>query len=206
MHEAAKRSVASLRGESAEALVREHVAQVRHCQAAELHLRHLLVAAFADLPGSPHTRILTIPGIGGPPPRPWSPRSSTSIASRRPTTWSDIFGVFPEESSSGVDKRGRPLPAGTLTMCRKGNDLVRAYLWNAAPVPPPAQPRHPRPLPPAHGQGQARRRRASATACGSCSTSSTPSGRAIGTSTRTTSRGRGRPMPGRQRRLRRDRR
>ena len=42
------------------------------------------------------------------------------------------FGVFPEESSSGVDKRGKPLPPGTLVMSRKGNDLVRSYLWNAA--------------------------------------------------------------------------
>ena len=40
--------------------------------------------------------------------------------------------VFPEESSSGVDKRGRPLPPGTLIMSPKGNDLVRFYLWNAA--------------------------------------------------------------------------
>jgi len=44
----------------------------------------------------------------------------------------NYFGVFPEENSSGVDKQGRPLPAGTMCMCRKGNDLVRGYLWNAA--------------------------------------------------------------------------
>jgi hypothetical protein len=43
----------------------------------------------------------------------------------------NYFGVFPEESSSGVDKQGHPLPPGTLHMCRKGNDLVRGYLWNA---------------------------------------------------------------------------
>src|SRR5207253_5964922 len=42
------------------------------------------------------------------------------------------FGIFPEEDSSGVDKYGKPLPAGTLRMSRKGNDLVRHYLWNAA--------------------------------------------------------------------------
>ncbi|HEV3116112.1 MAG TPA: transposase [Gemmataceae bacterium] len=42
------------------------------------------------------------------------------------------FGVFPEEDSSGVDKHGNPLPPGTLRMSRKGNDLVRHYLWNAA--------------------------------------------------------------------------
>src|SRR5207249_6859387 len=31
-----------------------------------------------------------------------------------------------------VDKHGNPLPPRTLRMSRKGNDLVRAYLWNAA--------------------------------------------------------------------------
>src|SRR5205085_1260369 len=41
------------------------------------------------------------------------------------------FGVFPEENSSGVDAHGHPLPSGTLPMSRKGNDLVRGYLWNA---------------------------------------------------------------------------
>ena len=30
-----------------------------------------------------------------------------------------------------VDKQGKPLPAGTLRMSQKGNDLVRCYLWNA---------------------------------------------------------------------------
>src|SRR5262249_17433845 len=42
------------------------------------------------------------------------------------------FGIFPHEESSGVDPEGRPLPTGTLHMSHKGNDLVRAYLWNAA--------------------------------------------------------------------------
>jgi len=31
-----------------------------------------------------------------------------------------------------VDQHGHPLPPGTLHMSRKGNDLVRGYLWNAA--------------------------------------------------------------------------
>ena len=201
VHEAAKRSVASLRGESAEALVREHVAQVRHCQAAELHLRHLLVAAFADLPDSPHARILTIPGIGDATAAALVAKVVDIDRFETPDHLVGYLGVFPEESSSGVDKRGRPLPAGTLTMCRKGNDLVRAYLWNAARAPPGTTP----PSAPSTAGSWPRASAAtsrSATACGSCSTSSTPCGRAIGTSTRTTSRGRGRPMPGRQRRLR----
>ena len=132
VHEAAKRSVASLTGEHAEALVREEVAQVRFCQGAERGLRELLVAAFDDLPGSAHTRILTVIGIGR--------ATAAALVAKvvdidRFATPEDLvgyFGIFPEENSSGVDKRGRPLPAGTLAMSRKGNDLVRAYLWNAA--------------------------------------------------------------------------
>src|SRR5262249_38139662 len=64
VHHAAKQSVATLRGPVAEALVRELVAQVHNCQKAEKNLRQLLIAAFADLPSSPHVQILTIPGIG----------------------------------------------------------------------------------------------------------------------------------------------
>src|SRR5215831_14315026 len=64
LHEAAQQSVASLRGDLAEALVRDLVGQVQHCQKAEQHLRQLLVAAYSDLPASPHVQILTIPGIG----------------------------------------------------------------------------------------------------------------------------------------------
>lgn len=42
------------------------------------------------------------------------------------------FGTFPNEESSGVDKAGKPLPLGTQHMSRKGSDIVRKYLWNAA--------------------------------------------------------------------------
>jgi transposase len=42
------------------------------------------------------------------------------------------FGIFPEENSSGVDKEGHQIPPGKLQMSRKGDDLVRHYLWNAA--------------------------------------------------------------------------
>jgi hypothetical protein len=75
---------------------------------------------------------VTIPGIG-------TATAAAIIAltvdiDRFPTPehFVGYFGVFPEENSSGVDKRGNPLPPGTLCMSRKGNDLVRHYLWNAA--------------------------------------------------------------------------
>jgi transposase len=132
LHQAAKQSVASLRGELAEALVRDLVSQVRHCQQAEQHLHELLIDAFADLPDSPHRQVLTVTGIG-------EATAAALVAKivdidrfETPDHLVSYFGIFPEESSSGVDKRGKPLPPGTLVMSRKGNDLVRSYLWNAA--------------------------------------------------------------------------
>jgi transposase len=132
IHQAAKQSVASLRGVLAEALVRDLVSQLRQCQRAEHQLHRLLMTAFADLPASPHVQVLTIPGIGE--------ATAAALVAKigdidRFATANHLvsyFGVFPEESTAGVDKRGKPLPAGTLVMSRKGNDLVRFYLWNAA--------------------------------------------------------------------------
>jgi transposase len=132
VHRSAKQSVATLRGPVAEALVRDLVTQLRHCQKAEKDLRQLLTAAFAELPSSPHIQVVTIPGIG---------EATAAILVAKivdierfatPNKLVSYFGLFPEENSSGVDKQGNPLPLATLHMCRKGNDLVRSYLWNAA--------------------------------------------------------------------------
>jgi transposase len=128
----AQQSVASLHGDVAEALVRDLVAQVRHAQQAEKTMRQLLQQAFAALPPSGHVQLQTIAGIG-------TTTAAVLVAKimdiNRFATAEDLvgyFGIFPEENSSGVDKQGNPLPPGTLRMSRKGNDLVRYYLWNAA--------------------------------------------------------------------------
>jgi hypothetical protein len=132
LQKAAGQSVASLRGPVAEALIGDLVTQVQLCQNAEKSLRKLLITTFEDLPASPHVQILTIPGIG--------PGTAAAIVGKivdidRFATADQVvgyFGIFPEENSSGVDRQGRPLPPGTMYMSRKGNDLVRGYLWNAA--------------------------------------------------------------------------
>jgi transposase len=129
---AAQQSVASLRGDIAEELIRDLVAQVRHCQHAEHAMRHLLGAAFADLPPSAHLQIVTIPGIGIATAAVLVAKALDINHFATPEKFVGFFGVFPEENSSGVDKYGNPLPPGTLRMSRKGNDLVRHYLWNAA--------------------------------------------------------------------------
>ena len=134
LHQAAGQSVASLRGPVAEALVGDLVTQLRNCQNAERSLRKLLTTTFAALPASPHVQVLTIPGIGQ--------ATAAAIVGKigdidRFATADQVvgyFGVFPQENSSGVDRQGNPLPPGTMHMSRKGNDLVRGYLWNAARV------------------------------------------------------------------------
>ena len=129
---AAQQSVACLRGDLTEALIRDLVAQVRHCQQAEQNMRQLLNGAFAELPSSPHVQVVAIPGIG-------TATAAVLVAKivdidrfATPDQLVGYFGIFPEENSSGVDKHGQPLPLGTQRMSRKGNDLVRHYLWNAA--------------------------------------------------------------------------
>jgi len=134
VHRAARESVATLRGTVAEDLIRGQVAQVRSSKEAEKDLKQLLTTAFADLPGSAHLRIVTIPGIG-------ATTAAILVAKimdiNRFATADQLvnyFGIFPEENSSGVDKQGNPLPSGAMHMSPKGNDLVRCYLWNAARV------------------------------------------------------------------------
>jgi transposase len=131
LQHAAQQSVGSLRGAVAETLVRDLVAQVRRCQHSEHKMRELLSASFAELPASGHVHVASIPGIG-------VTTAAVLVAKivdiARFATAAQLvgyFGIFPQEDSSGVDKSGQPLPAGTLRMSRKGNDLVRAYLWNA---------------------------------------------------------------------------
>ena len=134
LHQAAQQSVGSLSGTVAETLVRDLVTQVCHCQQAEQKMRDLLATAFADLPASGHRQRITIPGIGA--------ATAAVLAAKiididRFETADHLvgyFGIFPQESSSGVDKDGKPLPPGTMCMSPKGNDLVRSYLWNAARV------------------------------------------------------------------------
>ena len=108
---------------------------------------------------APTSRSSPSPASARPPPPSWSPRSWTSTASPRPTTWSATSASFPRRTAPASTSRASPCPPARCACRRKGNDLVRSYLWNAARVRHPPQPGHPRPLSPPQGQGQARRRR-----------------------------------------------
>jgi transposase len=132
MHLVAQQSVACVSGDVAETLVRDLVAQVRHTQRAEEQLRRLLADAYAALPASPHLHVVTVPGIGVATAAALVAQTVAIARFPTPEHFVGYFGVFPEENTSGVDKFGNPLPPGTQRMSRKGNDLVRSYLWNAA--------------------------------------------------------------------------
>jgi transposase len=131
VHQAAQRSVGSLRGTVAETLVRDLVRQLRHCQEAEQKMRDLMVSAFDDLPASGHRQLVTITGIGSATAAVLVGKIVTIDRFATPGQLVGYFGIFPEENTSGVDKHGNPVPPGTMRMSHKGNDLVRCYLWNA---------------------------------------------------------------------------
>jgi hypothetical protein len=113
-------------------LVGELVAEVRHSQAAESKLRQLLKKTYAALPAGKHTHLASIPGIGD--------QTAAILVAKiinidrfaTPEALVGYFGIFPEQHTSGVDKKGRPLPPGTMVMSPRGNDLVRGALWMAA--------------------------------------------------------------------------
>jgi transposase len=132
LHQAAQRSVGSLQGDLAEELVRELVAQLRHCQAAEHKLRQLLLSAHSALPSSGHVNLTSIPGIGAATAAVLTAKITNIDRFETPEDLVGYFGIFPQEASSGVDPQGQPLPQATMHMSHKGNDLVRAYLYNAA--------------------------------------------------------------------------
>jgi len=132
LRQAAASSIGSQHGEVAETLVRDLVSQVRHGLRHEEQMRRLLTEAFEALPPSGHRQLLTIPGIG---PATAAVLVAKVVAIERfasPEHLVGYFGIFPQEDSSGVTPDGQPRPAGSQPMSHKGNDLVRAYLWNAA--------------------------------------------------------------------------
>ncbi|MFI5104401.1 MAG: transposase [Terriglobales bacterium] len=132
VQQAAAHSIGSLRGAVAEGLVRNLVDAVRHSQAMENKLRQLLKKTYAALPAGKHTHLASIPGIGD--------QTAAILVAKiididrfaTPEALVGYFGIFPEQHTSGVDKKGRPLPPGTMVMSPRGNDLVRGALWMAA--------------------------------------------------------------------------
>jgi transposase len=128
--QAARASVASLRGAAVEELVRDQVRQLRDVGARQKRLEKLLVSAYHALPQS--NQLATIPGIGD---VTAAVLTALILDIKRfvsPGKLVAYFGVMPIEVSSGVDRDGQARGVKRFVMSRRGNDLVRRYLWMAA--------------------------------------------------------------------------
>jgi transposase len=129
IHQAAAVSVASFTGEAAAAVVRQLVTQLRQSSATVSELKKLMTAAYEQLPTN---HLDSIPGIGAATAAVLTAKMVAIDRFGRPESLVSYFGIFPEEDSSGLDKDGSPKIRRQQQMSRKGNDLVRKYLWNAA--------------------------------------------------------------------------
>ena len=126
----ARASIASLDGPAVEELVRDQVRQLRDTTARQKRLEGQLVTAYRGLDRPNH--LDTIPGIG-----PVTAAVLTAFIGdvdrfENPGKLVAYFGVLPIEASSGVERDGKPRASRRYVMSKRGNDLVRRYLWMAA--------------------------------------------------------------------------
>jgi transposase len=130
LHEAAKRTVASLAGPVAETMVRTLVDQVRYARKLKCQYEQLLVKTYRSLPATNH--LDSIPGIGEVTAAVLAAKIISIERFDRPEQLVGYFGIFPEEKSSGIGPDGSSYPRRNTRMSKKGNDLVRRYLFTAS--------------------------------------------------------------------------
>jgi transposase len=128
--EHARSSIASLRDATVAELVRDQVRQLRDAGARQKRLENLLICAYRALPTANH--LDTIPGIGAVTAAVLTAFILDIDRFATPGKLVAYFGVLPIEASSGVDRDGQPRGPRRYVMSRRGNDLVRRYLWMAA--------------------------------------------------------------------------
>jgi transposase len=128
--EHARTSIASLSGPAAAELVRDQVRQLRDGNARQKRLEGLLVTAYRALGKANH--LDTIPGIGAVTAAVLTAFVGDVERFDGPGKLVAYFGVLPVEMSSGVERDGQPRGARRYAMSKRGNDLVRRYLWMAA--------------------------------------------------------------------------
>ena len=130
LQELARSTIGSLSGETAVQLIRGLLAQLRQSRATEAKLKEWMVTLYRDLPEAPP--LSSIPGIGD---ATAAVLVAKMVAIDRFVSAAAVvgyFGLFAEEFASGVDRQGEAKAGRATHMSRKGNDLVRKYLWNAA--------------------------------------------------------------------------
>src|SRR5262249_2647712 len=123
-------SIASLDGVAVEELVRDHVRQLRDVGARQKRLENLLVSAYQGLPGA--NQLDSIIGIGTVTAAVLTAFILDIDRFETPSQLVKYFGVLPIEVASGVDRDGQARSPRRYVMSRRGNDLVRRYLWMAA--------------------------------------------------------------------------
>jgi transposase len=128
--EQARTSIASLAEPAVIELVRDQVRQRRDVSARQKRLENLLVSAYQQLPQANH--LDTIPGIGAVTAAVLTAFMLDCDRFETPGKLVAYFGILPIEASSGVDRDGTPRGPKRFVMSRRGNDLVRRYLWMAA--------------------------------------------------------------------------
>ncbi len=128
--EQARSSIASLHDDAVAELVRDQIRQLRDARARQLRLENTLVDAYQRLPEPNH--LDSIPGIGAVTAAVLTAFILDIDRFEEPTKLVAYFGAMPIELGSGVDRHGKARPARRYVMCRRGNDLVRRYLWMAA--------------------------------------------------------------------------
>jgi transposase len=128
--EHARTSIASLSDTTVGELVRDQVRQLRDVSARQKRLEKLLVSAYEALPNPNH--LDTIKGLG----QVTAAILTAFIADiqrfETPSKLVAYFGIMPIEAASGVERDGTPRSPKRYVMSRRGNDLVRRYLWMAA--------------------------------------------------------------------------
>src|SRR5262249_37179196 len=106
------------------------VRQLRDSSARQKRLENLLVSAYRALPQANH--LDTIPGFGA---VTAAVLTAFTVAIDRfatPGKYVAYFGALPTEVASGVERDGQARAPRRWIMSRRGNDLVRRYLWMAA--------------------------------------------------------------------------
>src|SRR5262249_3201692 len=128
--EHAPASIAPQRGPAVEELVRDQVRQLRDAGARQKRLENLLIDAYHALPADNH--LATIPGIGAVTAAVLTAFILDIDRFATPAKLVAYFGALPIEVASGVDRDGNARGPRRFVMSRRGNDLVRRYLWMAA--------------------------------------------------------------------------
>jgi transposase len=126
----ARTSVASLSGGVAAELVREQVRQLRDAGARQKRLENLLVSVYRALPQPNH--LDTISGLGDVTAAVLTAFIVDIHRFAGPGQLVAFFGTLPIEVASGVERDGQARAPRRFVMSRRGNDLVRRYLWMAA--------------------------------------------------------------------------